>query len=67
MKKIIITALLRCIGFIVTDCKDKIYSVENLKKDPKLLDEWYLKCAKAGPSVQASQNCKNVLQTSRGL
>ncbi|VEJ45876.1 EexN family lipoprotein [Bartonella vinsonii] len=67
MNKIIITALLICTGFVVTGCKEKIYTVEDFKKDPKLLDEWYLKCEKAGPSVQASQNCKNVLQASRGL
>ncbi|WP_345097368.1 EexN family lipoprotein [Bartonella acomydis] len=34
-----IIALLLCIGFAVTGCKEKVYSVEDFKKDGKLLDK----------------------------
>ncbi|WP_019220105.1 EexN family lipoprotein [Bartonella florencae] len=63
MNKVIIAALLLCTGFVVAGC-EKTYSVEDFKKDGKLLDEWYKKCEAAGPSFQASENCKNVLKAS---
>ncbi|WP_208436147.1 EexN family lipoprotein [Bartonella phoceensis] len=67
MNKAIITTLLLCTGLFVAGCKEKNYSVEDFKKDGKLLDKWYLKCRSGGPSLQSSQNCKNVLRASRGL
>ncbi|WP_273760310.1 EexN family lipoprotein [Bartonella sp. ML70XJBT.G] len=62
MNKVIITALLFCTGLAVAGC-EKTYSVEEFKKDHKLLDEWGAKCEKMGPSsVKTSKNCKNVQQ-----
>ncbi|EJF74228.1 EexN family lipoprotein [Bartonella birtlesii] len=66
MNKVIITALLFCTGLAVVGCEEKVYSVEDFKKDGELLDKWYKKCASAGPSFQASENCKNVLKATLG-
>lgn len=59
MNKVIIAALLLCTGLAVSGC-EKTYSIEEFKKDAKLREEWEKKCFLGGPSVQASQNCKNV-------
>ncbi|VEJ45875.1 EexN family lipoprotein [Bartonella vinsonii] len=61
MKKAVIIALLLCTGIVAAGC-EKTYSVEEFKKDEKLLDEWVAKCEKAEPSVKSSQNCKNAGQ-----
>lgn len=59
MNKAIIAALLLCTGLTIAGC-EKTYSVEEFKKDPKLLDQWAKKCEKIGPSsVETSKNCKN--------
>ncbi|WP_254474519.1 EexN family lipoprotein [Bartonella sp. B1098] len=39
MNKVIITTLLLCTGLVVTGCKEKVYSVEDFKKDGALLDK----------------------------
>ncbi|WP_273756619.1 EexN family lipoprotein [Bartonella sp. MM73XJBT] len=59
MNKIIITALLLCTGFAVAGC-EKTYSVEEFKKDPKLLNQWLEKCFIEGNFD--SKNCKNAEQ-----
>ncbi|WP_375651903.1 EexN family lipoprotein [Bartonella sp. LB28NMGDW] len=56
MNKAIIVALLVWIGFVVAGC-EKTYSVAEFKKDPKLLEQWAMKCMISG-SLD-SQNCKN--------
>ncbi len=56
MNKIIITALLLCVGIVTAGC-EKTYSIADFKKDPKLLEEWAMKCMMSG-SLD-SQNCKN--------
>ncbi|WP_409360983.1 EexN family lipoprotein [Bartonella heixiaziensis] len=63
MNKVIITALLFCVGLFVAGCKEKIYSVEEFKKDPKLLQQWKEKCFISGEFD--SQNCKNAEQAER--
>ncbi|WP_375621537.1 MULTISPECIES: EexN family lipoprotein [unclassified Bartonella] len=40
----------------------KNYSVEDLKKDAKLREEWGTKCFLSGQFVKESKNCQNVLQ-----
>ncbi|UNE53878.1 EexN family lipoprotein [Bartonella machadoae] len=55
MKKTIITTLLLCTGLITAGC-EKTYSVAELKKDPKLMEEWIAKCGFAG----TSKNCENL-------
>ncbi|WP_144754226.1 MULTISPECIES: EexN family lipoprotein [Bartonella] len=59
MNKIIITALLLCTGFVAAGC-EKTYSVEEFKKDPKLLNQWLEKCFIEGSFD--SKNCKNAEQ-----
>ncbi|AQX20323.1 EexN family lipoprotein [Bartonella sp. WD16.2] len=54
MNKIIITTLLLCAGLIITGC-EKTYSVEEFKKDEKLLREWVDRCGTGGQS----KNCQN--------
>ncbi|UNF54911.1 EexN family lipoprotein [Bartonella krasnovii] len=62
MNKVIITALLFCIGFVVAGC-EKTYSVEDFKKDEKLMQEWGLKCENMEESSRdKSKNCRNVKQ-----
>ncbi len=56
MNKAIITALLVCTGLVVSGC-EKTYSVAEFKKDPKLLEQWAMKCMISGDLD--SQNCKN--------
>ncbi|WP_254492303.1 EexN family lipoprotein [Bartonella sp. B1099] len=56
MNKVIITALLLCTGLAVAGC-EKTYSVEDFKKDPKLLEQWAMKCMISGDLD--STNCKN--------
>ncbi|WP_330167916.1 EexN family lipoprotein [Bartonella grahamii] len=41
---------------------EKIYSVEDFKKDAKLREEWGKKCFLSGQAVKESKNCQNVLQ-----
>ncbi|MGF7158075.1 EexN family lipoprotein [Bartonella heixiaziensis] len=67
MNKVIITALLLCTGLGVAGCKEKIYSVEDFKKDEKLRLEWEKKCYLGGPSMQTSQNCENAIKAGRQL
>ncbi|UNE53879.1 EexN family lipoprotein [Bartonella machadoae] len=55
MKKTLITALLLGTGLITAGC-EKTYSVAELKKDPKLMEEWIAKCGFAG----TSKNCENL-------
>ncbi|ENN94531.1 EexN family lipoprotein [Bartonella vinsonii] len=65
MKKIIITALLLCIGFVTASC-EKTYSVAEFKKDKKLMEEWGQKCEKMGPSLRSSsKNCQNLVIAAR--
>ncbi|WP_308758094.1 EexN family lipoprotein [Bartonella raoultii] len=45
----------------------KNYSVEELKKDKKLMQEWGMKCDKMGPSAFATKNCQNVMQADMEL
>ncbi|MBB5073957.1 hypothetical protein HNQ69_001090 [Bartonella callosciuri] len=59
MNKILITTLLLCTGLLVVGCQEKTYSVEDFKKDQKLLDEWRKKCESSDASVSSSQNCQN--------
>ncbi|WP_375705688.1 EexN family lipoprotein [Bartonella sp. AA86SXKL] len=62
MNKIIITALLLCTGLVAVGC-EKNYSVEEFKKDKKLMQEWGMKCEKMEESVrEKSKNCRNVKQ-----
>ncbi|QEE09677.1 hypothetical protein D1093_08805 [Bartonella kosoyi] len=62
MNKVIITALLLCTGVVVAGC-EKTYSVEDFKKDEKLMQEWGMKCEKMEESVrEKSKNCRNVKQ-----
>ncbi|WP_142416975.1 EexN family lipoprotein [Bartonella massiliensis] len=56
MHKTITTALLLCTGLIIAGC-EKNYSVEDFKKDPKLLEEWATKCMISGNFN--STNCQN--------
>ncbi|GAA4664818.1 EexN family lipoprotein [Bartonella pachyuromydis] len=55
MNKAIITALLLCMGLVVVGC-EKTYSVEEFKRDPKLFEEWAVRCGWSG----TSKNCENV-------
>ncbi|WP_375660100.1 EexN family lipoprotein [Bartonella sp. CL74QHWL] len=66
MNKIIITALLLCVGLVVSGC-EKTYSVAEFKKDKKLMQEWGKKCDKMGPSAFAIKNCQNVMQADMEL
>ncbi|WP_208434427.1 EexN family lipoprotein [Bartonella taylorii] len=67
MNKFIITALLLYIGLVVAGC-EKTYSVEELKKDKKLLAEVKDKCEKMGPSsLETSKNCQNFVQADMEL
>ncbi|WP_273755043.1 EexN family lipoprotein [Bartonella sp. MM73XJBT.G] len=59
MNKIIITTLLLCTGLITAGC-EKTYSVEELKKDKKLMEEVLVKCLTSGDLK--SKNCKNAEQ-----
>lgn len=59
MNKTIITALLLCTGIITAGC-EKTYSVEELKKDKKLMEEVLVKCLTSGDLK--SKNCKNAEQ-----
>ncbi|WP_375637015.1 EexN family lipoprotein [Bartonella sp. AP152HLJHH] len=59
MNKIIITTLLLCTGLITAGC-EKTYSVEELKKNKKLMEEVLVKCLTSGDLD--SQNCKNAEQ-----
>ncbi|AQX20324.1 EexN family lipoprotein [Bartonella sp. WD16.2] len=51
------TTLLLCAGLIITGC-EKTYSVEEFKKDEKLLKEWMAKCG----GFAKSKNCQNAYQ-----
>ncbi|GAA5107701.1 EexN family lipoprotein [Bartonella jaculi] len=62
MNKVIITTLLLCTGLGVAGC-EKTYSVEEFKKDPKLLQQWKEKCFISGEFD--SKNCKNAEQAER--
>ncbi|UNF43363.1 EexN family lipoprotein [Bartonella krasnovii] len=67
MNKVIIIALLFCIGFVVAGC-EKEYSVEDFKKDAKLRKEWKEKCNKIElSSITKSQNCINLVQANADL
>ncbi|PIT69222.1 EexN family lipoprotein [Bartonella tribocorum] len=55
MNKVLITTLLLCTGLITAGC-EKTYSVAELKKNPKLMEEWIAKCGLAG----TSKNCENL-------
>ncbi|EJF79143.1 Uncharacterised protein [Candidatus Bartonella washoeensis] len=57
MKKFI----LLCTAVLFVAGCEKIYSVEELKKDEKLREEWGKKCF-FGNAVQSSKNCQNILQ-----
>ncbi|WP_455465772.1 EexN family lipoprotein [Bartonella sp. B39] len=59
MNKIIITTLLLCTGIVAAGC-EKTYSVEELKKDKKLMEEVFAKCLTSGDFN--SKNCKNAAQ-----
>ncbi|WP_317992844.1 EexN family lipoprotein [Bartonella gliris] len=59
MNKTIITTLLLCTGLITAGC-EKTYSVEELKKDKKLMEEVLVKCLTSGNLD--STNCKNAEQ-----
>ncbi|WP_375648714.1 EexN family lipoprotein [Bartonella sp. MU70NMGDW] len=59
MNKIIITTLLLCTALITTGC-EKTYSVEELKKNKKLMEEVLVKCLTSGDLN--SKNCKNAEQ-----
>ncbi|MCL6230294.1 EexN family lipoprotein [Bartonella bilalgolemii] len=54
MNKVIITTLILCTGILVAGC-EKTYSVKDLKKDEKLLQEWIVRCGFTG----SSKNCQN--------
>ncbi|WP_375627161.1 MULTISPECIES: EexN family lipoprotein [unclassified Bartonella] len=41
---------------------EKNYSVEEFKKDKKLMQEWGKKCDKMGGSAFATKSCQNVMQ-----
>ncbi|WP_039761283.1 EexN family lipoprotein [Bartonella queenslandensis] len=62
MNKIIITALLLCTGLIIAGC-EKTYSVEEFKKNEKLISEFQWKCA----ASDNSKNCQNVRQAAKEL
>nr|WP_015060437.1 EexN family lipoprotein [Bartonella sp. TT0105]ADN97089.1 hypothetical protein [Bartonella sp. TT0105] len=62
MNKIIITALLLCTGLITVGC-EKNYSVEEFKKNEKLMSEFQWKCA----ASDNSKNCQNVRQAAKEL
>ncbi|WP_019220104.1 EexN family lipoprotein [Bartonella florencae] len=64
MNKVIIAALLFCTGLAVTGC-EKTYSVEEFKKDQKLIEQWKRKCFASGKFD--SQNCKNAEQAEREI
>ncbi|WP_212112780.1 EexN family lipoprotein [Bartonella queenslandensis] len=66
MNKIIITALLLCTGLVAVGC-EKNYSVEEFKKDKKLMQEWGKKCEKMGPSAFETKNCQNAMQADMEL
>ncbi|WP_273755221.1 EexN family lipoprotein [Bartonella sp. MM73XJBT.G] len=66
MNKIILTALLFCTGLVAVGC-EKNYSVEEFKKDKKLMQEWGKKCDKMGPSAFSTKNCQNVMQADMEL
>ncbi|WP_375686476.1 MULTISPECIES: EexN family lipoprotein [unclassified Bartonella] len=55
MNKVLITTLLLCTGLITAGC-EKTYSVEEFKKDKKLMEEWNAKCGFAG----TAKNCENL-------
>ncbi|OPB28412.1 EexN family lipoprotein [Bartonella sp. WD12.1] len=57
MKKIIMTTLLLCTGFIIAGC-EKTYSVEEFKKNKELRRKYSFKCL-AGES---SKNCEAALK-----
>ncbi|UNE53877.1 EexN family lipoprotein [Bartonella machadoae] len=59
MKKTLITALLLGTGLITAGC-EKTYSVEELKKDKKLMEEVLMKCLLSGDI--STKNCKNAEQ-----
>ncbi|EJF92246.1 hypothetical protein MEE_01600 [Bartonella elizabethae F9251 = ATCC 49927] len=62
MNKVIITALLLCTGLSIAGC-EKTYSVEDFKKDEKLMQEWGMKCEKMEEAArEKSKNCRNVKQ-----
>ncbi|WP_375692513.1 EexN family lipoprotein [Bartonella sp. AP4SXKL] len=62
MNKIIITTLLLCTGLITVGC-EKNYSVEEFKKNEKLMSEFQWKCA----ASDNSKNCQNVRQAAKEL
>ncbi|WP_273760312.1 EexN family lipoprotein [Bartonella sp. ML70XJBT.G] len=64
MNKTIIAALLLCTGLVVVGC-EKTYSVEEFKKDPKLIEQWKRKCFATGKFD--SQNCINAEQAEREI
>lgn len=61
MNKVIMAALLLCIGFVVVGC-EKTYSVKEFRKDRELVEEWVQKCRKMKPSLRSSsKNCQNLV------
>lgn len=61
-----IIALLLCTGLVAVGC-EKNYSVEEFKKDKKLMQEWGKKCEKMGLSAFTTKNCQNVIQADMEL
>ncbi|WP_375662844.1 MULTISPECIES: EexN family lipoprotein [unclassified Bartonella] len=55
MNKVLVTTLLLCTGLITAGC-EKTYSVEEFKKNEKLMEEWGARCGWSG----TSKNCENL-------
>ncbi len=66
MNKAIIIILLLCTGLTVVGC-EKTYSVEDFKKDKKLMEKWGKKCEKMGVSAFSTKNCQNAMQADMEL